>query len=129
MEWTQLWTGRVDGGSALVMQPQQKSYTGLQALDQALAGMGAGALSTMVSHPLDVIKTRLQGTLSSCISTFIVDESIRDRQHPILGKARRLSVGLYRQSGLRAFYRGLTPNMAGAVASWGIYFWWYVSCS
>ena len=31
--------------------------------DHALAGIGAGAIATLILHPLDLIKVRFQGTL------------------------------------------------------------------
>jgi Mitochondrial carrier protein len=34
----------------------------LSCQDQALAGFGAGLVSTVILHPLDVIKIRFQGT-------------------------------------------------------------------
>jgi len=46
------------------------SFTGNPALDQAIAGFGAGAVSTIVLHPLDLIKTRFQGKKKNFISHF-----------------------------------------------------------
>ena len=39
------------------------SYTGHPAVDHALAGIGAGLVTTLCLHPLDLVKTRLQGVL------------------------------------------------------------------
>lgn len=37
-----------------------KTFTGSTAGDQALAGFSAGAVSTVLLHPLDLVKTRFQ---------------------------------------------------------------------
>ena len=39
-------------------------------IDQAISGFTAGAVSTAILHPLDLVKTRFQGILfdSSCVS-------------------------------------------------------------
>ena len=49
--------------------PDYKSLP--QPLIESIAGFVAGVASTLVAHPLDLIKTRLQGTIrlmSSCHS-------------------------------------------------------------
>jgi solute carrier family 25 folate transporter 32 len=38
-----------------------KSVSGSPAIDQAIAGLTAGTVSTFILHPMDLIKTRLQG--------------------------------------------------------------------
>lgn len=35
---------------------------------------------------------------------------------------------VWKQEGLRGLYQGVTPNIWGAGASWGLYFLLYVSC-
>jgi len=37
------------------------SMTGSKSLDEAIAGIGAGMVSTLTLHPLETVKTRLQG--------------------------------------------------------------------
>ncbi|TPX67576.1 hypothetical protein SpCBS45565_g03731 [Spizellomyces sp. 'palustris'] len=86
-----------------------KTFTGSVATDQALAGFTAGAASTVLLHPLDLVKTRFQ-----------IDASTR----------RLSSLDAFRriwrdEGGVRGLYRGVTPNLAGATVSWGMYFWWY----
>jgi solute carrier family 25 folate transporter 32 len=82
-------------------------FTGSKATDQAVAGFTAGFVSTVSLHPLDLVKTRLQVNETSFRALF-----------PLLGTIRR-------QEGMRGFYRGMSPNLLGATASWGIYFFWY----
>jgi hypothetical protein len=43
-----------------ISKPQ--TYFSYGPLDHAVAGLGGGFASTMILHPLDLIKTRFQGT-------------------------------------------------------------------
>ena len=65
--------------------------TGSSSLDESLAGFIAGASSTLILHPMDLIKVRLQLSKSS----------LRN----ILLELRKI--------GLSGFYRGITPNLTG----------------
>ncbi|CAD6583360.1 MAG: hypothetical protein ASARMPREDX12_003350 [Alectoria sarmentosa] len=80
-------------------------------LIEAFAGFVAGIASTLVAHPLDVIKTRLQV----------------DRESPSqFGSSLRLVQRIVRNEGtISALYRGLTPNLVGSSLSWALYFVWY----
>lgn len=80
---------------------------------ETVAGLTAGLASTIVVHPLDIIKTRLQ-----------VDNS----KHPLLNSSRSVLRDLLRNEGptrIAALYRGLTPNIIGNSAGWSLYFLWY----
>ena len=103
-----------------------------QPLIETLAGFVAGIASTLVAHPLDLIKTRLQGTLIHKVTnhellqaeklTIIVD---RKSSSP-LGSSLRITRDIARNEGLlTGFYRGLTPNIIGNSVSWALYFLWY----
>ncbi|CAO3613714.1 unnamed protein product [Cunninghamella blakesleeana] len=92
-----------------------KSYTGSTHTDQALAGFTAGLISTTILHPLDVIKIRFQ-----------VDSEKTSTKRPLIGGTIKSFKSIVQQEGVfRGLYRGVTPNVAGATASWGFYFWWY----
>ncbi|KIX98021.1 uncharacterized protein Z520_06100 [Fonsecaea multimorphosa CBS 102226] len=80
---------------------------------ETIAGLSAGLISTVIVHPLDIIKTRLQ-----------VDTSA----HPLFNSSRAVLRDILRNEGptrLAALYRGLTPNLVGNSAGWALYFLWY----
>lgn len=77
----------------------------------AVAGIGAGALTTTVCSPLDVVKMRMQ------------------LQHVIVPEAQRSGDGLacwlrmiYREEGVRGWFRGYSSAMITAPLFWGVYF-------
>ncbi|KAJ5779041.1 hypothetical protein N7457_006761 [Penicillium paradoxum] len=86
---------------------------------ETLAGFTAGIMSTLSLHPLDMIKTRLQGRLHS---PFVDQSSSR-----VGGSLRVIHKIFYHEGGCAAFYRGLTPNLIGNSTSWGLYFLCYSS--
>ncbi|KAL6245146.1 mitochondrial FAD carrier protein flx1 [Rhinocladiella similis] len=80
---------------------------------ETIAGLSAGLVSTIIVHPLDIIKTRLQ-----------VDTSA----HPLFNSSRSVLHDILRNEGptrIAALYRGLTPNLVGNSAGWALYFLWY----
>ncbi|TNY17864.1 putative flavin-adenine dinucleotide transporter [Rhodotorula diobovata] len=90
----------------------QPAVFGSPALDQAVAGVTAGIVSTFALQPLDLLKVQLQ-----------VSTAPKTR-----GTLGNISWGLreiVRTGGARALYRGLTPNLVGNASSWGSYFLWY----
>lgn len=71
--------------------------------ERILAGAGAGAISQSAIYPMEVIKTRL--TLRRT-----------GEFDGIFHAARKI----YRNEGLRAFYRGYAPNLIGILPYAGI---------
>ena len=88
---------------------QEKTFSGSKATDQAFAGFMGGAVSTLMLHPLDFLKTKLQ-----------VDETNKSVRQRLTTIPKIIS-----DSGIRGLYRGLSPNFAGATAAWGLYFYFY----
>ncbi|KAH0543344.1 hypothetical protein FGG08_002300 [Glutinoglossum americanum] len=79
-------------------------------LVETIAGLTAGVVTTLVVHPLDIIKTRLQGKY----------------RFPLPQIPPQDALAVSRNEGsIGAFYRGLTPNLVGNSVSWGLYFLWY----
>ncbi|XP_065154963.1 solute carrier family 25 member 32b [Paramisgurnus dabryanus] len=80
--------------------------------ENLVAGLSGGVVSTLVLHPLDLVKIR-----------FAVSDGLdlRPKYNGILHCMR----SVWHQDGLRGLYQGVTPNIWGAGASWGLYFFFY----
>lgn len=78
-------------------------------LHSMLAGAGAGLISSIATCPLDVVKTTLQA------------QNAR-RGSPGYEGVVKTCVRIYKQNGVRGFYRGLGPTIAGYLPTWAIYF-------
>ncbi|KAK0652246.1 carrier protein flx1-like protein [Cercophora newfieldiana] len=80
------------------------------ALVETVAGLSAGTMATLIVHPLDIVKTRMQIHRSSTsptttLTTVSVIRSLAQTDRP-----------------LAALYRGLTPNLLGNATSWASFF-------
>lgn len=73
------------------------------------AGAGAGLVSSIVTCPLDVVKTRLQAQAASV-------------NHKDYQTVEMIVKDIWTSGGFRGFYRGLGPTLAGYLPTWGIYF-------
>ena len=71
-------------------------------------------MSTLILHPLDVIKIQLQ-----------VSENHSYHERKVYKNMRDVIPTIYKQRGLAGFYQGVTPNLVGAACSWGFYFFIY----
>ncbi|CAG8779510.1 3776_t:CDS:2, partial [Racocetra persica] len=81
-------------------------------IKHSIAGAVAGCVSSIVTCPLDVVKTRLQnqGKVTS-------DQRIP----PYRGTGRALK-RIWIEEGIRGLYRGLGPTLYGYLPTWAIYF-------
>ena len=103
--------------------------------EHLLAGISGGVASTLILHPLDLIKIRFAGMNLAILllwegvrrtMIFIyVSIAVSDGQLSI----RPQYSGLYdalcsitRSEGIRGLYRGVAPNICGAGFAWGSYF-------
>lgn len=73
--------------------------------ESMLAGAGAGIVSSVVTCPLDVIKTKLQAGGGG---------------HE--ARAVTLVASIWARDGVRGLYRGLGPTIFGYLPTWAIYF-------
>lgn len=94
---------------------------------EAVSGLTAGLVTTLVVHPLDLIKVRLQLSSQTATKPFalvatIIDQIRHDAQTAQISRRGPLSgpVMLTRQ-----LYRGLAPNLVGNLAAWSLYFLLY----
>ncbi|GAA6061169.1 hypothetical protein JCM10212_005755 [Sporobolomyces blumeae] len=93
--------------------PDPPSFFPTYALDQSVAGVTAGLVSTVCMQPLDLLKVQLQ------VSTTTKTRST-------LGQiGYGLKEIVKRDGGVRGLYRGIGPNLVGNASSWGLYFLWY----
>lgn len=101
---------------------------------EIISGLVAGFSSTVVTHPLDVIKIRLQLSASSR------DDMRRPflELKKVISKIQQTANIEYQQSLVKheklsskwlhtvhQYYRGLTPNLIGNISAWSIYFTLY----
>ncbi|ERF76310.1 hypothetical protein EPUS_04168 [Endocarpon pusillum Z07020] len=98
-------------------------YALSQSSIESIAGFTAGTVSTLVVHPLDIIKTRLQiNTNPRRVAQFGPRPALTS-----LPSLRILHTLITAEgpSPLRSLYRGLTPNLVGNSLGWSPYFLWY----
>ncbi|KAL2207495.1 putative mitochondrial folate carrier protein Flx1 [Sarocladium strictum] len=90
--------------------PQPNHAGSSPALVEAVAGLSAGTVATLVVHPLDIVKTRMQisrtsPTGSERATTMAIVRSLTSNPNPIA-----------------SLYRGLSPNLIGNASSWASFF-------
>lgn len=115
--------------SASSNPPPSPSFFPTPALDHAFGGITAGAVATVCMNPLDLIKTQFQintstppvaptiANRSRLLHTLTGGKIIRDMYNALSS--------VVQSEGWRGLYRGLSPNVVGNSASWGLYFLWY----
>ncbi|KAF3691562.1 Mitochondrial folate transporter/carrier Solute carrier family 25 member 32 [Channa argus] len=81
-------------------------------IENLVAGLSGGVVSTLVLHPLDLVKIR-----------FAVSDGLELR--PKYSGILHCMKSVWQQDGVRGLYQGVTPNVWGAGASWGLYFFFY----
>ncbi|KAI3475437.1 hypothetical protein L1887_63205 [Cichorium endivia] len=99
----------------------------------AIAGACAGLVSSVLTCPLDVVKTRLQAqegrrrptAVSAPIADVAATPSVEAQRYlGLRGTLRKI----WADDGIRGFYRGLGPTIFGYLPTWAIYFSVYDSC-
>lgn len=83
--------------------------------EHLVAGTLGGLTSTLILHPLDLLKVRF---------------AVADGQPSLKKNYRNISnalVTIVKEEGFRGLYKGVTPNCLGAGTAWGLYFLFYNS--
>ncbi|XP_063876952.1 LOW QUALITY PROTEIN: solute carrier family 25 member 32-like, partial [Scylla paramamosain] len=80
--------------------------------EHLVAGVSGGVASTLILHPLDLLKIRFAG-----------DGAASAKPH-YTGLTQAVGQ-IFRHEGIRGLYRGVTPNVGGAGSAWGFYFLFY----
>lgn len=86
----------------------------------SIAGVVAGFSTTVVTHPLDLIKIRLQLSnepFNAVISNLVTDARAQFRQNP---RHKYFAVQF-----IESLYRGIGPNVLGNMCAWSLYFTFY----
>jgi len=76
------------------------------------AGVSGGVVSTLVLHPLDLIKVR-----------FAVNDGTN--KHPQYHDIRGAFLNIAKKEGFRGLYKGVSANLYGSGTAWGFYFLFY----
>lgn len=84
-----------------------------------LAGLAGGIASTAALHPTDLIKVRLQVQHVGFGDTGVANP--QQRYKGIVHAAKLI----FKEEGVRGFYKGVVPGMTGSGLSWGLYFFFY----
>lgn len=82
--------------------------------EHLIAGISGGAISTLILHPLDLMKIR-----------FAVNDG-----RTALPQYTSLTSAFYtivKQEGIKGLYKGVAPNVWGSGSAWGFYFLFYNS--
>lgn len=83
--------------------------------EHLIAGILGGLTSTIVLHPLDLLKVRF---------------AVADGQSNIKKNYKNISnafTTIVREEGFKGLYKGVAPNCLGAGTAWGLYFLFYNS--
>lgn len=93
---------------------------------EVVSGLLAGFTNTVVTHPLDLIKVRLQLTRASSSQPFellrLVINDIKQDAHKAYSSQTGTRRSPYSYNVLQQCYRGVGPNLVGNVTAWGLYF-------
>ncbi|CAJ0567526.1 unnamed protein product, partial [Mesorhabditis spiculigera] len=81
----------------------------LRGYEHAIGGFSGGILSTLVCHPMDLLKVRFSANEGNAL--------IRPQYNGYADAAAQI----VRSQGIRGLYQGLTPNLCGGALSWGLY--------
>lgn len=86
--------------------------------EHLVAGVSGGVVSTLVCHPLDLIKVRFQVYEGHALANPKVS---RPQYRGML----HAGMTIVKADGLGGLYAGIVPNLVGGGSAWGLYFLFY----
>ncbi|XP_071440743.1 solute carrier family 25 member 32 [Hetaerina americana] len=95
--------------------------------EHLVAGISGGVASTLILHPLDLIKIRFavndgrSGGVVGVGGGVAEAAAVRPQYRSLAGAIS----SILQQEGFRGLYRGVTPNVWGSGSAWGFYFLFY----
>lgn len=111
--------------------------------EHLVAGFSGGVTSTLILHPLDLIKIRFAGMIAFpptvlhgnnngsnffdnsmyfLLPLFCLVNDGRTTTTPQYRGLTSAFITIFRQEGLSGLYKGVTPNVCGSGSAWGFYF-------
>jgi len=87
-----------------------ENYQAISPVRHSVAAVISSITATVLVHPLDVVKTRLQ---------------VQDRQHQLYTGVVDALRKIGKKEGIKGLYAGITPSLLGNSVSWGLYFGCY----
>ena len=115
-------------------------------MEHLMAGITGGVVSTLVLHPLDLLKIRFAGkqdqifhicaieafnlgrhvhtrqVISLICGLIVVDDGKTAANRPQYRGLGHAFYSIFKQEGATGLYKGVSPNVFGAGAAWGSYF-------
>ncbi|XP_045181514.1 mitochondrial folate transporter/carrier-like isoform X1 [Mercenaria mercenaria] len=104
--------------TSMTSRPAPKSLLQHVKWEYLAAGISGGVVSTLVLHPLDLVKIRFQVHEGYGVAV------TKRPQYQGMFHALR---SIFSTGGFTGLYQGVTPNVWGAGISWGLYFFFYNS--
>ncbi|KAI0024424.1 mitochondrial carrier domain-containing protein [Xylariomycetidae sp. FL0641] len=89
---------------------------------ETIAGLTAGSVATLVVHPLDIVKTRMQIHRTAAEAAAAAKSQRQQQQRSSPTTISVLRALARSPNPLASLYRGLTPNLVGAASSWASFF-------
>ncbi|KAK3293433.1 mitochondrial carrier domain-containing protein [Chaetomium fimeti] len=129
---------RVKGMSSDIPRPELAQQKAVQPLVHLVAGASGGLVTSILTSPLDVLKTRLQSDLYRIPSASGAHALHAEATPAVVGRlgaplrhvreTAQIFGLIHRTEGWRAFFRGLGPSLSGIVSATAVKFYVYGNC-
>lgn len=90
-------------------------------ITEGIAGLSAGFATTVITHPLDFFKLRLQLDTTSTSQW----QAVHLIYKKLIKTSTNVNGGFSTSSFIAHLYRGIGPNLVGSTSAWAMYFYFY----